>query len=687
MIEAIHVNKLNHKEFRKCDDLVAKIIRTYDPRENSFRIGGAMLKFASSDVRLAFGLQCGKRQLDLSPGQRPVSDFIQRRCRDTSRLTSKLLKSQGVDLSGPVNFQVKVDRLRSFEYEREMLGADVVVFGDVQSGVVDCVGGDDAFVDEIEGDGTHNVEAMHTDDVKFGFGIVRKECSSWEGQKADIAVGGSPTDVLRGSTFVKNNEGVKVSEVDEYGSAIAKLELDNKRKDEMIAFLEGEVAGLKNKLEAQAVNIVGGFECVLGIKNEEVDKLKKENSELRRSVLVFEDQLADRDVHVVTQAFRDVDVRRDGVGSSDAGVKVGGEIVYNVSPIRAGIRGTYVCNEGVGKSVGCDVVDSGGDQCVRTGGGFGNVDLCDMDEGVIVPAGQTSFVLTDAGNVVRRDDCVNNAGVIDVDAVVVKGSKWSGFDINNRLGVWKMMTVDEKCRIKQGYDRHGDRAVMWEDRDAGVVVDFSDVKNLIRQGSLCGNVIDGYVELLKSEHARMYGDDELADKSYFFSSVCLDMVKSDDVRGREKFVRTNVSAATDCRFIHFPMCHDGHWTLVVYDTEYGTWKHYNPMRQRGDRADVHHNVATLLKERVSKVMMQTLREFGLDEQSILANFSSSLEAVANCPQQKPGTLDCGVIVCAIMRQYVHRVDVERSLHGSNCIILRANMVKAFVNDPARGLKE
>ncbi|KAI8009780.1 hypothetical protein LOK49_LG06G01155 [Camellia lanceoleosa] len=659
MIEAIHVNKLNHKEFRKCDDLVAKIIRTYDPRENSFRIGGAMLKFASSDV--------------------------------------------------------KVDRLRSFEYEREMLGADVVVFGDVQSDVVDCVGGDDAFVDEIEGDGAHNVEAMHTDDVKFGFGVVREECSSWEGQKADIAVGGNPTDVLRGSTFVKNNEGVKVSKVDEYGSAIAKLELDNKRKDELIAFLEGEVAGLKNKLEAQAVNIVGGFECVLGIKNEEVEKLKKENSELRRSVLVLEDQLADRDVHVVTQAFRDVDVRRDGVGSSDAGVKVGGEIVYNVSPIRAGIRGTYMCNEGVGKSVGCDVVDSGGDQCVRTGGGFGNVDLCDMDEGVIVPGGQTSFVrniknkvrqerklpdfeypilhgpnkksVTDAGNVVRRDDCVNNAGVIDVDAVVVKGSKWSGFDINNRLGVWKMMTVDEKCRIKQGYDRHGDRAVMWEDCDAGVVVDFSDVKNLIRQGSLCGNVIDGYVELLKSEHARMYGDDELADKSYFFSSVCLDMVKSDDVRGREKFVRTNVSAATDCRFIHFPMCHDGHWTLVVYDTEDGTWKHYNPMRQHGDRADVHHNVATLLKERVSEVMMQTLREFGLDEQSILANFSSSPEAVANCPQQKPGTLDCGVIVCAIMRQYVHRVIVERSLHGSNCIILRANMVKAFVNDPARGLKE
>ncbi|CAL5426087.1 unnamed protein product [Camellia sinensis] len=83
----------------------------------------------------------------------------------------------------------------------------------------------------------------------------------------------------------------------------------------------------------------------------------------------------------------------------------------------------------------------------------------------------------------------------------------------------------------------------------------------------------------------MYGDDDLADKPCFFSSVCLDMVKNDDVRAMEKFVRTNVSAASECQFIHFPMCHDGHWTLVVYDTEDGTWKHYNPMRQRGDRTE------------------------------------------------------------------------------------------------------
>ncbi|GMP42799.1 hypothetical protein CsSME_00012411 [Camellia sinensis var. sinensis] len=452
-----------------------------------------------------------------------------------------------------------------------------------------------------------------------------------------MIVGGNGADALHGSTVGKVYEGVNDSKVNESGSAIGILKLENKRKDEMIALLEEEVAGLKKKLEAQAVNTVGGSECVLGIKNEEVDKFKKENSELRRSVLVLEDQLANRDVQVVTQAFREVEVRRDSVGGSDAGARVGGQVVHNVSSIRAHIGGVYMCNEAVGLNAGCEVVDSDDGHYGRTGAGIVNVDMGDVDEG--------------------------NDGVIDVDAVVVSGNKWSGFDINNRLGVWKMMTVEQK-------------AVMWEDGAAGVVVYFSDVKNLICQSSIRGNVIDVYVELLKSEHLRTYGDDDLADKLYFFSTVCLDMVKNDDVRVMEKFVRRNVPAASECRFIHFPICHDGHWTLVVYDKEEATWKHYNPMRQRGDRTDVHHNVATLLKERVSNVMKQTLRAFG-----------SSLEAVSKSPQQKPGTLDCGVIVCAIMRQYVHRCDVERLLRGSNCIILRANMVKAFVNDLVRGLKD
>ncbi|GMP96970.1 hypothetical protein CsSME_00045393 [Camellia sinensis var. sinensis] len=68
-----------------------------------------------------------------------------------------------------------------------------------------------------------------------------------------MTVGGNAVDALRGSTSGKNNVGVNDSKVDEDCSAIAKLELESKRKDEMIALLEEEVVGLKKK--------TGGASC------------------------------------------------------------------------------------------------------------------------------------------------------------------------------------------------------------------------------------------------------------------------------------------------------------------------------------------------------------------------------------------------------------------------------------------
>ncbi|GMP51269.1 hypothetical protein CsSME_00017560 [Camellia sinensis var. sinensis] len=388
------------------------------------------------------------------------------------------------------------------------------------------------------------------------------------------------------------------------------------------------------------------------MKDDELSKLKNENEELRKRVLVLEDQLEDRDVHVVTQRFREgVDI------GSSGGVNVGndgcdGVMFCDVSPLRMLPQHGRSGHEGVVDSMA---------EC-RPGmlhGHYGSSSSATEVEGLtsdvecVVGLGYVNSYVRKIKNKVRRkrkmpefdypllggrtkkivgNNCdgvdeskcdVHNA-IIDVDTVVLLEKKWSGFDLNNRLGVWKMVTMDKKARITKAYERHGDGAVMWEDNMNGVVVYFSDVKNLIRQSCMRGNL-------------RMYGNNELVDKSYCFSSVCLGVVKSNDVRSIENYIRKNVSAGYEFRFIHFPMCHLGHWTLVVYDTEDSSWKHYNPMRQRGNRTDVHYTEAVMLKERVSNVMMQSLRQFGLDEQSIEANFRHPLEAVTKCPQQKPET--------------------------------------------------
>ena len=54
-----------------------------------------------------------------------------------------------------------------------------------------------------------------------------------------------------------------------------------------------------------------------------------------------------------------------------------------------------------------------------------------------------------------------NETVVDVDTIGVAASKWSGFELNNRFGVWKMMTLEEKEKITKAYKRNGDRYV-WE---------------------------------------------------------------------------------------------------------------------------------------------------------------------------------------------------------------------------------
>ncbi|GMP87123.1 hypothetical protein CsSME_00039641 [Camellia sinensis var. sinensis] len=165
------------------------------------------------------------------------------------------------------------------------------------------------------------------------------------------------------------------------------------------------------------------------------------------------------------------------------------------------------------------------------------------------------------------------------------------------------------------------------------------------------------------------------------------MVKKKDTRAIEKYVRRNVTEGSACRYIHFTICHDVHWTLIVYDTDDRSWKHYNSMRQRSVRTDMHYTEAIILKKCVANIMKESLCAFGMDERSIETDFSYPLEAVTQCPQQKAGSLDCGIIVCAIMWQYVHHCDVNRSMQGTNYSMLHANMVKSFVNDLIRGVKE
>ncbi|GMP95761.1 hypothetical protein CsSME_00044684 [Camellia sinensis var. sinensis] len=78
----------------------------------------------------------------------------------------------------------------------------------------------------------------------------------------------------------------------------------------------------------------------------------------------------------------------------------------------------------------------------------------------------------------RNGGCTD---IIDVDNVDVQPKKKSGFNINNRHAVWKMMTAVEKKKITDAYNKDGDSAVMWDGQGHGVAVYFTDVKSLVCQ--------------------------------------------------------------------------------------------------------------------------------------------------------------------------------------------------------------
>ncbi|KAI7983426.1 hypothetical protein LOK49_LG15G01548 [Camellia lanceoleosa] len=117
-----------------------------------------------------------------------------------------------------------------------------------------------------------------------------------------------------------------------------------------------------------------------------------------------------------------------------------------------------------------------------------------------------------------------------------------------------MMTAAEKKKITDTYNRDGDSAVMWDGQGHSVAVYFTDVKSLVRQSEIRRN----------------------------------DMIKNNNVWSRNRYVLDNLYVAKLFRYVHFPLCKDSHWTLVVYDIEDGSWKHFNSMRTRSEIVDVHY---------------------------------------------------------------------------------------------------
>ncbi|CAL5428078.1 unnamed protein product [Camellia sinensis] len=818
------MNQIDHTEFRKGDDLIVRILRSYSVREGKFVLGGRAVDLTDEDMKLLFGLQGGNAFLDLTPRPRPASDFVQRKCPGTSRITAKLVKdllmeasvgdtpndhedtakficlyvcgkllfatsgetiswnliryvdnfdamklydwgaavrnmlmcsvrdfhrtpekvtgcvvaltfwlcehtnivkpkyghrfprflrwdvgellstSQGLKLSETNKFEVITDELSVLVHEVAMLEGERML-GEGNGGLVEEEGGK---VTGLAVSGTAEV-AVTLEGRSYG-----KQCSG-SIRKEDVTVPVGKRSVERGgvsSVVVEGGDGK--SSCGHVGSRSPDFITVDAGDSKVVMELKNEVERLKRKNEMQSVNLVAGFESIFKVKDEECKKLIAENAELRRSLAALEEQVAEQAVHSVTQHFTSVNVTdpnvdgyvvRNGVGVGnvqDHCPTVEGGIMVDASPVA---YVPIVDNNEMQDPILADDSDVVVVSPLLTEGGSAvggmnsfvrnikckvrkNLKLSGFEYPELRRKGRVmnnEVNVSKTGVVGCSVDVVKSQSVIDVDGVGDASKIFTGFGITNRNTVWKMMTDTEKDVISNAYDRYGDRAVMWVGRIDGNAVYFSDVRSLVRQLGVRGNVIDAFAEVLCDEQERLNVGKDFPENSYFFSSICWDVMKGDNVEAKFKYVTSNLRAGRDARYIHFPVCHLGHWTLVVYDTEDGSWKHYNSMRSRTGTGGVHYAEAVKLKKIVTDIQRQAMAANGLEQLVGTQDFDMMVESVSECPQQRAETMDCAIIVCAVMRQYVNHVDVGRSLEGGNCSVLRADMVKRFIRDPIRGV--
>lgn len=91
---AFRQNKVQESKLTKKENDVREIIRTYEPKDKKFKFGKLSKEFTENDVKLIFGICCGKEEMDLKPMRKEHSSFAMRRFATVERLTTKIIRDE-----------------------------------------------------------------------------------------------------------------------------------------------------------------------------------------------------------------------------------------------------------------------------------------------------------------------------------------------------------------------------------------------------------------------------------------------------------------------------------------------------------------------------------------------------------------------------------------------------------------
>ncbi|CAL5376325.1 unnamed protein product [Camellia sinensis] len=177
-----------------------------------------------------------------------------------------------------------------------------------------------------------------------------------------------------------------------------------------------------------------------------------------------------------------------------------------------------------------------------------------------------------------------------------------------------------------------DELLVWKGDSKATHVYFDDIVNLIKEESIHSNLIDAYAELLHEQQEVVNPTSDEA--SLIFTSMCLKVIREYHPRKRSKHIDAHVKNYQGERYLLFPLHHEYHWTIVVYDAKDNLWKHYNSLCPRTSIHDPHIDQAQEIRKYIEHVVSVIGESSPLYTKLAGQNPAQPTKSVDVCPQQE-----------------------------------------------------
>ncbi|CAL5416610.1 unnamed protein product [Camellia sinensis] len=172
--------------------------------------------------------------------------------------------------------------------------------------------------------------------------------------------------------------------------------------------------------------------------------------------------------------------------------------------------------------------------------------------------------------------------------------------LTNKFKVRSKMSKQDKQKVQALQKSRGNELLVWKGDSKSTHMYFDDIVNLINEESIHINLIDAYAELLHEQQEVVNPTSDEA--PFIFTSMCLKVIREYHSRKRSKHIDAHVKNYQGERYLLFPLHHDFHWTIVVYDAKDNLWRHYNSLRPRTGIHDPHIDQAQEVRKYIENVV-------------------------------------------------------------------------------------